>query len=93
MTSNSSLKLAAFRDSIGVADGREALPAYISNAQKFVPGFMLELAGTPEQCHGYYRFPWPIRMPDGNIMGRGANFGQLSGSGRFASAAGFWGKA
>ena len=35
---------AAFRDSMSVADGRIALLHYISNAQKFVPGFQLELA-------------------------------------------------
>ncbi|MFN0102406.1 MAG: SRPBCC domain-containing protein [Bryobacteraceae bacterium] len=83
---------AAFRDSMGVAEGRTALLHYISNAQKFVPGFQLELAGPPEQCHGYYRFPWLIRTPDGNVMSRGTNFGQLSSSGRFASAVGFWDK-
>jgi len=83
---------AAFRDSMGVAEGRLALLHYITRAQKFVPGYQLELAGTPEQCHGYYRFPWLIRLPDGNVMGRGTNFGQLSGGGRFASAVGFWDK-
>ena len=83
---------AAFRDSMDVADGRTALLHYITNAQKFVPGFRLELAGTPEQCHGYYRFPWLIRMPDGNVMGRGTNFGQLSSGGRFETAIGFWDK-
>ena len=83
---------AAFQDSTGVAAGRGALPHSITNAQKFVPGFALELAGTPEQCHGYYRFPWLIRMPYGSVMGRGTNFGQLAGTGRFLSAIGFWDK-
>ena len=69
-----------------------ALPHYITNAQKFVPGFAIELAGTPEQCHGYYRFPWLIRLPDGSEMGRGTNFGQLAGTGRFLSAIDFWDK-
>jgi len=55
-------------------------------------GFLFGLAGTPEQSRGYYRFPWLIRMPDGNVMGRGTNFGQLSAAGRFASAVGFWDK-
>ena len=77
---------------MGVADGRIGLLHYITNAQKFVPGFQLELAGAPEQCHGYYRFQWLIRMPDGNVMGRGTNFGRLSSGGRFASAIGFWDK-
>ena len=36
---------AAFRDSTGVTAGRGALPHSITNAQKFVPGFALELAG------------------------------------------------
>ncbi len=83
---------AVFRDSMGSADGRTSLLHYISNAQKFVTGFALELAGTPEQCHGYYRFPWLIRLPDGSVMGRGTNFGQLVGTGRFLSAIGFWDK-
>ncbi len=69
-----------------------ALLLYIPNARKVVPGFLLELAGTSEQCHGYYRFLWLILMPEGNVMGRGTNFGQLSGTGRFLSAIGFWDK-
>ena len=82
-----------FRDSMGAVNSRVALLHYISGAQQFVPGFQLELAGKAEQCHGYYRFPWLIRMPDGSVMARGTNFGQMAGSGRFASAIGFWDKA
>jgi uncharacterized protein YndB with AHSA1/START domain len=82
-----------FRDSMGQADSRTALLHYIGNAQKFVPGFLLELASAPEQCHGYYRFSWRILTPDGSVMGRGTNFGQLSSAGRFLSAIGFWDKA
>jgi len=83
---------AIFRDSMGATDTRSALNAYIANAHKFVPNFQLELANPPEQCRGYYRFSWLIRMPDGNIMARGTNFGQLAPNGRFASAIGFWDK-
>lgn len=83
---------AAFQDAMGSAEGRTALLQYITSAQQFVPGFLLELAGPPENCNSYYRFPWLIRMPDGNIMGRGTNFGQLSPNGRFQSAIGFWEK-
>lgn len=81
-----------FRDSMGSADGRAHLLQYIGGAQQFVPAFQLELAGVPEQCHGYYRYPWLIRMPDGAVMGRGTNFGQISVTGRFTSAIGFWDK-
>lgn len=84
-----------FRDSMGTADGRAALNRYIGGAQQFAPGIRLELdnddaAAPPEQCHGYYRFSWAIRLADGKIMGRGTNFGQLTAAGRFASAVGFW---
>lgn len=81
-----------FRDSMGSADGRVQLNYYIGGAQQFVPGFKLELDGAPEQHHGYYRFSWAIRMPDGNVMGRGTNFGQISGAGLLMSAIGFWNK-
>lgn len=81
-----------FRDSMGAVDGRAALFAYIGNARNFVPHFQLELGAPPEHCHGYYRFSWVIRLPDGNIMARGTNFGQLAPSGRIASAIGFWDK-
>lgn len=84
---------AVFKDGMGVADGRDALHAYIAAAQQFVPGFHLELAAPPEQCHGVYRFSWLIRKPDGSPMARGSNFGQLSLAGRFLSATGFWDKA
>jgi hypothetical protein len=83
---------ATFQDALGAATGRTALSDYIGNAQKFVPGVRLELAGKPEQCGSYYRYAWLIRTPDGNVMGRGANFGQVAGTGRFASAVGFWDK-
>jgi uncharacterized protein YndB with AHSA1/START domain len=81
-----------FRDAMGSADGRVQLNYYIGGAQQFAPGFKLELDGAPEQCHGYYRFSWAIRMPDGNVMARGTNFGQLNANGQIASAIGFWNK-
>lgn len=81
-----------FRDSMGVAEGRTQLLHYISGAQQFVPGFRLELRGAPEQCHGYYRMPWLIRLPDGSQMAAGTNFGQIAPSGRFRFAVGFWDK-
>jgi hypothetical protein len=78
---------------MGSAAGRTALGNYIAHAQQFVPGFQLELAAPPEHCNNHYRFTWIIRKPDGSIMGRGTNFGQLSPKGRFQSAIGFWDKA
>ena len=84
---------AVFQDAMGSAAGRQALLNYITHAQRFVPGFQLELAAPPENCNSYYRFTWIIRKPDGSIMGRGTNFGQLSPKGRFQSAVGFWDKA
>ena len=84
---------AVFQDAMGSAAGRTALGNYIAHAQQFVPGFQLELAAPAEHCNGYYRFPWIIRKPDGAVMARGTNFGQLSAKGRFQSAIGFWDKA
>lgn len=84
---------AVFQDAMGSAAGRTALQNYITHAQQFVPGFQLELAAPPENCNSYYRFTWIIRKPDGSIMARGTNFGQLSAKGRFQSAVGFWDKA
>lgn len=84
---------AVFQDAMGSAAGRVALANYIAHARQFVPGFQLELAAPPENCNSYYRFTWIIRKPDGGIMGRGTNFGQLSPKGRFQSAVGFWDKA
>ena len=83
---------AVFKDGMGVAEGRDALNAYIAAALRFVPGCRLELAAPPEQCHGVYRFSWIIRQPDGSPMARGSNFGQFSPGGRFLSATGFWDK-
>jgi len=78
-----------FRDSMGVAEGRIQLLHYIAGAQQFVPGFRLEASGTPEHCHGHYRFQWLIRLPDGSVMARGTNYGHMAPTGRFQLAIGF----
>ena len=80
---------AAFRDGMGTADGLDALDRYIGKAQQFLPGFRLEAAGKPDLVHGYVRFPWVIRTPDGSVMMRGTNFGQLSAGGKFRFITGF----
>lgn len=48
---------AAFRDPMGVADGRIGLLHYITNAQKFVPGFQLELGGDARAVTRLLPFP------------------------------------
>ncbi len=80
----------AFRDQMGAADSAEALSAYIGGAHQFVPGFQLESSGRHDLVHGYVRFPWLIRLPDGKVMSRGTNFGQLSANGKFRFVTGFW---
>jgi uncharacterized protein YndB with AHSA1/START domain len=81
---------AIFRDPMGAADGREGLNHYIAGAQQFAPGYRLVMEGAPEQCHGYYRFAWSIHLPDGGVMGRGTNFGQINPQGELVSCIGFW---
>ena len=80
---------AAFRDAMGSADGLDALDQYIANAHKLLPGFRLEAAGPADLVHGYVRFPWVIRLPDGSATMRGSNFGQLSPEGKFQFLTGF----
>lgn len=82
---------AAFRDGMGSTDGLDALDQYIANAQKFMAGFKLEPSGPADLVHGYVRFSWVIRTPDGAAMMSGQNFGQLSASGKFQFLAGFSG--
>lgn len=82
---------AAFRDGMGSADGLDTLDQYIGNAQKFMAGFKLEPAGKADLVHGYVRFAWVIRQPDGSPMMGGQNFGQLSSAGKFQFLAGFSG--
>ena len=80
----------AFRDQMGAAEGAQSLSAYIGGAHQFLPGFRLEPSGKHDLVHWHVRFPWLIRLPDGNVMSRGTNFGQLSENGKFRFVTGFW---
>jgi hypothetical protein len=81
---------AVFQDGMGKAEGRQGLSDYIGMAQQYVPGMALELAAPAEETRGYCRHQWVVRRPDGNIMAKGTNFGQLSPAGRFLFVVGFW---
>jgi uncharacterized protein YndB with AHSA1/START domain len=81
---------ASFSDAMGAAENMHALDAYIGGAHQFLPGFRLEAAGPHDLVRGFVRFPWVIRLPDGNVMSRGTNFGRVSSTGKFQFVTGFW---
>jgi uncharacterized protein YndB with AHSA1/START domain len=81
---------AAFRDAMGSAETLQALDGYIAGAHQFLPGFRLEAAGPHDFVRGFVRFPWIIRLPNGNVMSRGTNFGRVSATGKFQFVTGFW---
>ena len=78
-----------FKDAMGYASGREALDAYIGNAQRFMPGVVLRRTGPVVRSHGHIMFEWEIATAEGAVVGQGRNVGELDSSGRIREMVGF----
>lgn len=78
-----------FKDRMGYAGGRDALDAYIANAQQFMPGITLRSKGAALRSHGNVLFEWELLTPDGRSVGSGWNAGQLNSRGQFVEMVGF----
>jgi uncharacterized protein YndB with AHSA1/START domain len=78
-----------FKDRMGYADGRDALDAYIANAQRFMPGIILRRTGQLLRSHGNVLFGWTLVVPNGTAVGSGWNVGELNSRGQFRQMVGF----
>jgi uncharacterized protein YndB with AHSA1/START domain len=81
---------ALFADSMGSAEGRNELDAYIAAAQRFMPGARLERLGSVMLVLDRARFAWRAVSADGQALGAGVNFTEFDGDGRIARLSGFW---
>ena len=81
---------AIFRDAQGYAEGRGELCDYIGAAQRFAANVRFEREGPVLVAHGFVTYRWRFVAPDGSVVMRGSNFGELSPEGHFLSMAGFW---
>ncbi|HMK73789.1 MAG TPA: SRPBCC domain-containing protein [Myxococcaceae bacterium] len=79
-----------FRDAQGYADGRLELSDYIGAAQRFAANIRFERDGGVLVAHGFVSYRWRFLAPDGSVVMRGSNFGELSPEGLFLSMTGFW---
>ena len=78
-----------FKDSLGYAEGREALDSYIANSQRFMPGVKLRRTGGALRSHGNVLFRWDMVTPDGTSVASGWNAGVLNARGQFVQMVGF----
>jgi uncharacterized protein YndB with AHSA1/START domain len=81
---------AIFRDAQGYAEGREELSDYIGAAQRFASQIRFERDGELLLAHGFVSYRWRFVGPDGSVVMRGHNVGELSPDGLFLSMTGFW---
>jgi hypothetical protein len=79
-----------FADSMGSAEGRDGLSAYIAAAQQFMPGARLARVGPATLVLDRARFAWRALSVDGTPLGQGVNFVEFDATGRMARLSGFW---
>lgn len=79
-----------FADSMGSAEGRAGLEAYIAAAQRFMPGARLERLGPASLVLDRARVAWRAAGADGAVLGQGVHFVELGCDGRIARLSGFW---
>ena len=78
-------------DPTGQADGRAALVEHIGGFQEQFPGHRIDLTSGVEEHHGWFRFGWSMKAPDGTSVIDGFDVGQLADDGRIQRIVGFFG--
>lgn len=63
-------------------EGLVNLSAYIERVRQDHPAHQFELVGLPDEHHGYFRFQWTFRSPNGRPSMSGMDFGELGPDGR-----------
>ena len=78
-------------DPMGEASGRQGLHAHIGGFLEQFPGHAIELTSGVEEHHGWFRFSWAMKTPDGGTMIDGFDVGELADDGRIQRIVGFFG--
>lgn len=71
--------------------GSPALNVYIGNAQRMMPGMILERQGDISLCFENLSFGWKVRGTTGGEVASGRIFGELSIDGRLRRIVSYWG--
>lgn len=72
-------------------EGRDALAEHIAGFQASMAGHAIETTSGVEEHHGWFRFSWQLRGPDGGTVVDGFDVGELDGDGRIRRIVGFFG--
>jgi len=81
---------ADFTDRYCQIQGRDALNQYIGGIQAMIPGFAIEMTGSPKISRTYIAFEWIGKDKDGKAFASGTDFGEIGLDGRIRKIVGFW---
>ncbi|MGI5205733.1 nuclear transport factor 2 family protein [Spirillospora sp. CA-108201] len=76
-------------DPLGVAEGRDAIDAFVGAAQEQFPGLVFRAAGTVDAHHDVARFTWELGPEGGEAIVVGFDVATFDGDGRFDRVTGF----
>ena len=79
-------------DPLGRAEGRPALSDLIAGFQAQQPGARIEVVSEVDEHHGFLRFTWRMRGPDGAVAIEGTDFGEVDEQGLLRRIVGFFGE-
>lgn len=76
-------------DPLGVAEGRDAIDAFVGAAQQQFPGLVFRPAGTVDAHHNVARFTWELGPEGGEAIAVGFDVATFGDDGRFDRVTGF----
>ncbi|TMQ96667.1 nuclear transport factor 2 family protein [Actinomadura soli] len=76
-------------DPLGVAEGRDAIDAFVGAAQQQFPGLVFRVAGTVDAHHNVARFTWELGPEGGEAVAVGFDVAVFADDGRFDRVHGF----
>ncbi|MFC4054498.1 nuclear transport factor 2 family protein [Actinomadura syzygii] len=80
---------AVYVDPLGVAEGRDAIDAFVSAAQQQFPGLVFRPAGAVDAHHNVARFTWELAPKGGEAIAVGFDVAVFDDEGRFDRVHGF----
>ena len=72
--------------------GLEAITALTDAVLASYPGHRFERTTTVDEHHGWARYGWVLRGPDGQAVLTGTDVARIDGEGRLAQVVGFFGE-
>lgn len=80
---------AFYVDPLGVAEGRDAIDAFVAAAQQQFPGMVFRPAGPVDAHHNVARFTWEMGPEGGEAIAAGFDVAVFADDGRFDRVHGF----